>query len=182
MRLKEKIDRRPTKAILGVSVCAAMLLLASLAEAASPRWTDWERSNAIAKEGQWLVIRQPDEGFCYIIQGYDGYSDKMNLSMKNDGVPYLTTPFFRGIQGDVSYWVDDGQVRIVREAQASALGIKLSPEVVPKLRRGNRLTVRVKPVGRSTIEQTFDLRGFTAASKWLGSSTCRKKVPDKHQY
>jgi hypothetical protein len=181
MRIKEIIMPKLAKKFVGISICTAILLLAFLAEAVPPVWTDWERSNAVAKEGEWLVIRQPDGGFCYIKQGYDGYSDKMELSMKRDGVPYLITPFFQGIQGDVSYWVDDGPVRIVREAQASALGIKLSPKVVPELRRGRKLFVRVKPAGRLTIEQTFDLRGFTAASKWLGSPTCREKVPDKHQ-
>ena len=169
------------KALSLAAFSAAIAFSTSLAFAATPRWTDWERANSVAKHGQWLVIRQPNEGFCYIRQSYDGYSDKMDLSMKKDGVPYLSTPFFRGIQGDVSYRVDDGPVRIVPEKEASAIGIELSSDVVPELKRDRRLTVRVKPVGRRTLEQTFDLRGFAAASELLGSPKCQKKVPDQQR-
>jgi len=98
--------------------------------------------------------------------------------MKKDEIPYLTTPFFRGIEGDVSYWVDDGPVRIIQEKDASAFGIKLSKDVVPELKAGVTLHVRIKPVGSSTMEQKFDLSGFTAVSEWLGSDKCCKKVPD----
>ena len=168
--------------VLAATAFAISSLWTSLASAVPPKWTDWEQANAVGKEGAWLVIRQPDEGFCYIKQGYDGYSDKMDFLMKMDAIPHLTTPFFHGIQGDVSYRVDDGPVRIVPEEKANALGIELSPEVVPEMKRGNRLTVRVKPVGKPTLEQSFDLRGFTAASEFLGSAICREKVPDRHKY
>lgn len=150
--------------------------------AATPKWSEWEQANAVAKKGQWLVVRQPDEGLCYMKQGYEGYSDKMDLSMKLDGVPYLITPFFSGIQGDVSYRIDDGPMIIVPENNINVSVIKLSLEVVSELKRGRALTVRVKPVGMSTSQQSFDLRGFTAASEFLGSSTCREKVPDRYQY
>jgi hypothetical protein len=29
-------------------------------------WSQWELENAVAKERDWLVIRQPPEGFCYL--------------------------------------------------------------------------------------------------------------------
>jgi len=153
---------------------AATLIVTLSAQTIAPVWTDWELANSIVKEEYWLVIRQPDAGFCYIKQGYDESPDKMDLLMKKDGIPYLTTPFCRGIQGDVSYWVDDGPVRIIHEKNVSALGMKLSPDIIPELKKGKFLIVRVKPVGMSTTKQKFNLRGFTAASKWLGSSTCGK--------
>ena len=74
--------RSNISSIIGITFCALMLF-APFAEAVSPKWTDWDHSNSVAREGQWLVIRQPDEGFCYIKQGYDGYSDKMDLLMKS---------------------------------------------------------------------------------------------------
>ena len=163
-----------------VALSAAIAFSTSLAYAATPTWTNWERANSVAKHGQWLVIRQPNDGFCYIRQSYDRYSNEMDLSMKKDGVPWLSTPFWRGIQGDVSYRVDDGPVRIVPEKEGAS-GIELSSDVVPELKRGRRLTVRVKPVGSRTLEQTFDLRGFAAASELLGSPKCQKKVPDQQR-
>jgi hypothetical protein len=71
--------------------------------------------------------------------------------------------------------VNDGPVRIVPENEARALGIKLSPDVVPELKRGGTLSVRVKPVGQSTLEQTFNLQGFAAATQWLDRPACRQK-------
>jgi invasion protein IalB len=182
MRVVASINRQILFKVMAAVLFACAFIGVPSAFGVSPQWSDWERANSVAKEGQWLVIRQPNEGFCYIKQSYDGYSNKMDLSMKKDGIPYLTTPFFRGIEGDVSYWVDDGPVRIVQEKAASALGIKLSKNIVPELKAGVTLHVRVKPVGSSTIEQTFDLTGFTAASAWLGSDRCCKKVPDQHEY
>lgn len=171
--------------VLGLAVAfvfAMNTIFPSVSYAASPSWSEWERANSIAKEGQWLVVRQPNEGFCYIKQGYEGHSEQMDLSMKIDGIPYLTTPFYRGIEGDVSYQVDDGPTRIVPEDKASSLGIKLSSELVPELRRGKELTVRVKPVDQNTLEQKFDLSGFSAASDMLGNSVCREEVSDQYSY
>lgn len=157
-----------------VAACAAATVRTSGA-AEAPTWSDWERAHAVAHEGQWLVIRQPGEGFCYVKQSYEDSTDKMELSMKKDGVPHLVTPFFRGIQGDVSYHIKDGPVRIVPEAEASALGIKLSSTVVSEMMQGGTLSVRVKPVGQSTVEQRFDLRGFAAAAQWLNRPACLQK-------
>ena len=182
MRSTCGIRHLTTTAIIVTMVLAAIDLFAPAIHAATPKWTEWEQANSVAKKGQWLVIRQPEEGFCYIKQGYDGRSDKLDLSMKLDGVPYLTTPFFHGIQGDVSYRVDNGPMRIVPESKVSGSVIKLSPGVVSELRRGSMLTVRVKPAGMPTLQQTFDLRGFTAASGLLGSTACQQKVPDRYQY
>lgn len=161
-------------------VALAVGILSLDSRAASPNWTEWDKANAVAQKKQWLVIREPNQGFCYIRQGYDGYSDRMDLSMKKDGIPYLTTPFSGGIEGGVSYQVDDGAVRTVPDGDISTTIVRLSPDVVPELRRGLVLTVRVTPDGRRTFEQKFDLRGFTAASNMFGSAICREKVPDQY--
>lgn len=163
-------------------VVGAIGFFASGVYAATPKWTEWEEANSVAKKGQWLVIRQPYEGFCYMKQGYEDSSVHMDLAMKSDGVPYFTTPFFHGIQGDISYRVDDGPVRIIPDNGTNSSLIKLSPEVVSELKRGSALFVRVKPVGMSALKQSFDLRGFTAANKVLGSSVCQEKAPDRYQY
>ncbi len=47
-----------------------------------PKWERWDLANSVAKEGNWLVVRQPDEGFCYVKQGYDGYEDKLEIIVK----------------------------------------------------------------------------------------------------
>jgi len=158
-----------------------LLLFVQLA-AANPSWSEWEKSNSLSKHGHWLVIRQPNEGFCYIKQSYDGQNKKMELSIKKDHIPHLVTPFYRGVQGDVTYWVDDGPVRIVKEENVSNFGIELQKQIFPELKKGQKLHVRVNPVGDGTMEQVFDLTGFTAASKWLGCEKCQKKVKDKHSY
>jgi len=167
------------KALSLVAFSAAIAFSTSWAFAATPSWSEFDLAYSIAKYGQWLVIRDPLKGFCYIKQGYEDNPEHMNLLMKKEGVPDV----IGGIQkGDVSYRVDDGPIRIVPEEEVSEFGFKLSPDVVPELKRGRRLIVRVKPLfGHATVEQTFDLRGFAAASELLGSPKCQKKVPDQQR-
>lgn len=160
--------------VLFISCFSMFAARAALAGGPKPAWSDWERANSLAQEGNWLVIRQPGEGFCYIQQDFEGARDKMGLSMKRDARPYLTTPFFRGIEGDVTYQVDNKPMRLVLEKDASALGIKLSPDVVPEMQHGTLLKVRVKHRGQPVLEQRFELRGFAAAVLWLDRSACKK--------
>jgi len=165
--------------VLIASISLALGCLVPDIVLAGPSWSEWERANSVAHEGDWLVIRQPDEGFCYIKQSYDADPSKIVMLMKKDRVPYLVTPFFHGVEGDVSYQVDSQPLRLVQESKATQVPIALSGEVVPEMEKGTRLRVRVKPKGKPTLEQIFSLRGFSAASKRLGSDTCRKKVPDQ---
>ena len=152
-----------------------VLSAVAVADAAGPTWSEWEHKHAVAHEGQFLVIHQPGEAFCYLKQSYEDDTGKMELSMKRDGVPYLVTPFFRGIEGDISYHVNDGPVRIVPENPKNNMGFNLSTDAVPEMKRGGMLSIRVKPTGEATREQRFELRGFSAAAQWLDKPTCREK-------
>ena len=149
------------------------LFATTLAFAAN--WTDWELQHSVARKGDWLVIKQPNAGFCYVKQSYADQPKKMEMSMKIDSVPFLPLPYFRGLDGDVSYWVDKGPVRIIHEKQAKN-PLKLSTEVIGELKRGKTLFVRVKPVGQGTVEQQFSLTGFADAVAFLSKPICRTRV------
>ncbi|MCU7829422.1 MAG: hypothetical protein KZQ85_10185 [Candidatus Thiodiazotropha sp. (ex Myrtea sp. 'scaly one' KF741663)] len=159
------------KALLVVS-----LAFSSMSIAVEPKWEKWDTANSVAKEGYWLVVRQPEEGFCYIKQGYDGYSNKMELIMKRDNEPVLISPFFQGIEGEIIYRVDEGEVRKIPSSPI----LQLSNEVVPELNDGNYLSIEFKPAGYQTQQQKFNLSGFSEAKAWLGSATCKIIVADKY--
>ncbi|MBT3549645.1 MAG: hypothetical protein HOO19_16410 [Rhodospirillaceae bacterium] len=139
--------------------------------ASAQSWTNWERQNSVTKSGDWMVIKQPGAGFCYLKQSYNDQTGKMELSMKADYHPFVPLPFYRGLDGDVIYRVDDGALRIIPQNRARN-PLLLSKEIVPELKSGSVLTIRVKPVGRTPIEQRFSLRGFTAATAWLNKPVC----------
>jgi hypothetical protein len=135
-------------------------------------WSSWERQHAVGRYGEFLVIKQPGEGFCYATQSYESDPSKMTLSLKGE-TPSIATPFFRGIDGAPVYWVDDGSKRQVASAEVTAAGsFRLSPEVVGELRAGQVLYVQVKPTGEPSVTQEFSLRGFTAVSRMLSSPAC----------
>ncbi len=162
---------RLSNLVFAFGTMAALFLVGVPAYAAD--WSEWEIKNSVAREGDFLVIRQPGEGFCYVKQSYYAHPGKMELSMKADNKPFIPLPFFRGLDGDVTYWVDDRSIRIIRENKARN-PLMLAEEVVPELKTGATLTVRVKPVGQPTREQRFSLRGFTAATRWLDTPECQQ--------
>ena len=163
--------RKTLSLLFGIS-----FLVTNIASAVQPKWERWDIANSVAKKGDWLVVRQPDEGFCYIKQGYDGYEDKLEVIVKKDGIPILISPFFRGIEGSVRYWVDDGEVRRI----PASMVLKLPQTLVPELKRGSSLYVEFKPVGHRLRKQRLSLSGFTKAFSWLGGAECRKKVAEKY--
>lgn len=135
-------------------------------------WSDWERDNAVSQHKDFLVIRQPGEGFCYVKQSYKNDTNKMELSFKGDA-PYVATPFYRGIDGHVEYRVDDGNTRIIKNSAISGTNsFDLSENVVPEMKAGLKLYVKVNPVGKRTRTQSFSLLGFTAASQELNTEKC----------
>ncbi len=152
------------------------MAISSLSNAIEPRWEKWDTANSVAKEGYWLVIRQPDEGFCFAKQGYEGYPDKMEIIIKNDDIPLLISPFFRGIEGDITYHVDDGKIRKIPSSQI----LSLSKDIVPELKKGNYLYIKFKPIGREVLQQSFNLSGFAQAHAWLDKSACKQKVADQY--
>ncbi len=162
--------RKTISILFGVS-----FLVTNIASAVQPKWERWDIANSVAKEGNWLVVRQPDEGFCYLKQGYDGYEDKLEIIVKKDGIPILISPFFRGIEGNVKYWIDGGEDRTIPPSMV----LKLPQSLVPEMKRGSSLYVEFKPVGYGLKKQRLSLSGFTKAFNWLGSAECRKKVAEK---
>jgi hypothetical protein len=140
-------------------------------------WSQWELENAVAKERDWLVIRQPPEGFCYLKQSYTSDPSKMEMTTGRSGVPTIITPFFKGVQGSVRYQVDNNTPREIPVSQLEHPSvIELPRDLVPVLKAGQQLTVRVTPIGESPRTQTFSLLGFTAASRWLEREECKFKV------
>lgn len=156
----------------------ALLIFSSPALTAD--WTHWELENSVAQERDWLVIRQPEEGFCYLKQSYESDPSKMELNVGRNRVPALITPFFRGIQGQLIYQVDDREPRTLAAADLdNALAISLSPDLFPEMLAGRQLTVRVIPVGEAPRTQTFSLIGFTNASRWLERDICQIEFSDE---
>lgn len=151
------------------------LIAASDAIATEPTWNARDKANSVALEIAWLVIRQPNEGSCYIKQGYDGHPDKIEIIVKDDNTIYLQSPFFHEIDSGITYWVDKGPAR----KAPIGLSLRLSSDLIPELIRGAILTVEFKPVGREAMQQQFSLYGFTKAHEWLSSSTCKEKAPEK---
>jgi invasion protein IalB len=146
------------------------------------KWTEWEEANSVAQEGDWLVVRQPDKGFCYLVQNSgDGYDNVWVARMKADGIPTFVIPPLQGLPKDVSYRVDGGPVENVQKRNIDSLAVKLPASAVPAMKRGRMMTVWINIPGEPLVELNVGLDGFTAAASWLGSKECRRKVPDQYQ-
>ena len=143
-----------------------------------PDWSDWEIKNSVAREQDWLVIRQPGEvahpgeSPCYLKQSYESDSSKMEMSLNRTGEPHIVTPFFRGIDGSVTFRVDDGESGVIDQF-SKFWAITLPANLIPALKTGRTLTVEVTPVGEQRRAQSFSLLGFDAATKWLERRECQ---------
>lgn len=136
-------------------------------------WTDWEQENAVARHRDFLVIKQPDRGFCYVKQSYANDAEKMELMYQGDA-PHISTPFLSGIEGSVRYWVDNGTKRTVHSDDfSSTQSFHLSKSVVPEMKAGHALFIKVDPSKRPVRTQRLSLMGFTAASKEISTATCQ---------
>lgn len=156
----------------GVSALGIVLAISSPVFAAD--WTQWELDNSVAREQDWLVIRQPGEGFCYLKQSYASDSTKMEMTTGRSGIPALVTPFYQGIRGNITYQVDDREPGLISAADIeNASLIPLPRSLTAALKAGRELRVRVTPVGEAPQTQVFSLLGFTAASKWLERDICQ---------
>ncbi len=161
--------------ILSLAISITTLMLTELAEAAS--WTEWELKNSVAREGDWLVIKAPGENFCFLKQSYDDDLSKMELRIDriDKGEPPLViTPFIRGIEGTITYRVDENAPRSFDASTfAGKTAFDLSIDTWPEMKKGNRLFVSVKPVNKNRISQAFILIGLTAASQWFKNARCK---------
>lgn len=151
----------------------AIVIALSGTEALAQSWSSWERDNAVSQHKAFMVIRQPGEGFCYVKQSYNNDTNKMELSFQGAS-PTIVTSFYRGLDGEVQYWVDDGPKRTVPNSEISGTNsFELAVDVVGQMKAGRTLYVRVKPSGRPTRTQKFSLLGFTAATRALSGPKCR---------
>lgn len=157
------------KVIATLAVVSALSATGAMAQS----WSSWERDHAVSQHKAFLVIKQPGEGFCYVKQSYDNDTSKMELSFQGAS-PTIVTPFYRGIDGDVQYWVDDGPKRTVPNSEISgANSFELAADAVGQMKAGRTLYVRVKPSGQPTRTQKFSLLGLTAATQALSGHKCQ---------
>lgn len=180
--------RRGAQGAFGMKITALLsLALMSFgiglahAEPPKPEWTAWEQANAVSQEGDWLVVRQPDEGHCYLKQSFDGYVDVMELKVPPDRRPELSLPFLRGLPKEVRYAVDKGPMRTVPEGDIGPVITHLPESLIPVMAQGRVLEIEADPLAKPVVRQSFSLEGFTAALDWLGSEECRQKAPDQYQ-
>lgn len=144
----------------------------------SEEWTQWEKSHAIARMHEWLVICVPEKGGCYIKQSFKD-PKKMEISMDSEQVPCIWGPFFKK-PVDVEFRLQADQGPVVRIKRSNVTnGIRLPQSILPALRRGFVLKVKIQvPEDKrdqllTYPKQKFNLRGFTAASELLNSSRCK---------
>ena len=157
-------------------IISAVLLMVGSSSINAQVWSEWETKNSVAKFGSFMVIKQPgsNPSFCYIKQSYEDVPGKMELTVKVDEIPYLTHPFYRGMNSDLIYQVDDGPVRFIKASVLnSRRAIPLDKSVTKELVSGRRLKLRHTPEGYRNMEQVLPLNGFKAALRNLGSNTCK---------
>ncbi|MDJ0951392.1 MAG: hypothetical protein QNJ94_20975 [Alphaproteobacteria bacterium] len=158
-----------------------LILAASIVALAQPafavEWSDWEKKHSVARVRDWLVIKKPGEGHCYIKQSYKDDPSKLELTMGRTGGPAILTPFFRGFEGEVTYRVDKRKPGVIPASSIDHINlIELPREVIPAFRAGRKLRIRLTPIGEPPRDQTFSLMGFSAASRWLKRSVCRERA------
>lgn len=152
----------------------ALVLAIGATNAIAQSWSRWERQHAVSQQKTFLVIKQPGEGFCYVKQSYDNDTSKMELIFSGSA-PLIITPFYRGIDGDVKYWVDSDPKRTVSSSEINGTSsFKLATDVVNEMKAGQTLYVRVKPLGEPERTQEFSLLGFTAAVRALNGPECQE--------
>jgi len=163
--------------LIALGVSLGILLGWQPAFAASPSWSAWEERNSVARSGDWRVIKQEGEDFCYLKQSYENRPDLMEILVKDSGTPFIVTPFVDGMKRHVEFHVDEDAARQINNA--SETRIPLPVALVPELKKGHTLSVTVTPVGRSESHtQGFSLRGFSAAYKQLSSEICQPNTEE----
>lgn len=153
--------------VLPVIALAAVALLhhSDVARAASPSWTEWERAHTHGRHGDFLVVREPEGGSCYVKQSYRDDPSHIELTVRAGEAPVLVGAWIRGVEGPLSYRVDGGVLRSVWVKTIASF--ELDPEVLSEMRAGNYLRVSVEPRGLPVWRQRLSLRGFTAATREL---------------
>ena len=108
--------------------------------------------------------------------GHDDDLSKMELRIDRidkGEPPLVVTPFYRGIEGVITYQVDENASRSFDASTLNFPAFELSIDIWPEMKKGNRLFVGVKPVNEGRRTQAFSLIGLTAASQWFENARCQ---------
>jgi len=159
--------------IVSLAVLAIVVSLGAV-KIRGQNWSEWERANAIGRHGDFLVIKQPGEDFCYVKQSYQDDPSRMELIF--EGVfPSILTSFTSGLDDEVQYWVDDGPKRVIPNSRTNeGRAFNLAADLVGEMKAGQTLHIRVKPNGQQIRTQNFSLLGFAAAAEVLAGTGCQE--------
>lgn len=153
------------------AMCVALLIpFAAHSRSPEPQWPEEEHNKAISQHSDFLLIRY-DTG-CTVKQSYSD-PDLMELAY-SEGEMNVLNPFYRGVEGDVVYWVDDNEKNTFKKEAVNANNSlpPIPPHIVKQMKKGNNLHVHVNPVGEAERTQVFGLQGLTQSMEMAASGEC----------
>lgn len=152
---------------------AALVILGSGPGAALPE-QDTDPRDSIAKEEDWLVVRQGARPGCHLAPVARTPLSPLEFIVRGDSMPVLLTPYKRGFKGYVVFTVDRRPPLFLAASLVEDPEIFVLPETILRdLKAGRSLTVWLQPAYAEAREQTFSLIGLTAALDWLERAECR---------
>lgn len=159
----------------GLLFLTLFFVSATGAAAQDPAWTEWERSHAIAKKKDWLVIAPPGDSACYMKQSYPD-PERMEISLIREGSLLVCGPFYQKGQGraKLTYrFRPGGEAHTLVRNEVSNC-ISLPKDLLPGFKSGHVVYLKVVLPDREEkfLEQEFSLMGFTAAHQVLQSGMC----------
>jgi hypothetical protein len=161
--------------LTGGVLCLAVLVSATQALGAEPVWSVWERSHAVARKKDWLVIDPPGASPCYMKQSYPD-PEEMEISLVRGGSLLVCGPFYHQGKGRARLtfrFTPGGESKSLERGEVSNC-IALPKDLLPGFKAGYTvgLTVVLPDQEGRTLEQEFSLMGFTAAYGMLQSEVC----------
>ena len=135
-----------------------------------PEWTDRELEQAIETVGYFKVLKS-DVG-CSVRQSYED-SSMMEISYSS-GSLNIYSPFYKGYDSDIEYWVDDGNRRYFSEEtiESNESIPSISSEFLERMKNGESLYLKVNPTGEIPKLQVFRLEGLTEAIEVSETDRC----------
>jgi len=167
--IRERLTSGLAWGVLSLTLC---FVSATGAAAQGPAWTEWERSHAIVKKKDWLVIDPPGDSACYMKQSYPD-AEKMEISLIRGGNLLVCGPFYQQGQGraKLTYRFSPGGKAQTLERSEVSNCISLPKDLLPGFKSGYtfHLEVDLPNQNGGSLEQEFSLMGFTAAHQALRS-------------
>ena len=164
--MRSRPDRRLLAAGMG------LLFVATSAPAVS--WSPEDRANAIARERDFLVVKEG--GRCVLKQSYHDDPGHMELVFQaGDEAPTLVTPYLSTPE-KVVYEVDPPDEIPANEMPVSSMvsstRMRLPGEVINAMKGGRRLKVMARINGRWSRAHTLSLMGFSSGLDVLQGPQC----------